>query len=110
MKRETKSTTPTSGAENECWKWLEAMCLARLQLGMTQAQFAAAIGMSKGAVASWECGRNRIGRTSVLRMSVRLQRNIIAGNTDPVGAEELIQARVREYEHNLRRRLRVLAS
>lgn len=110
MKHPIKSTTPTPVTDNERGQWLAAMRRARAELGMTQMEFAAAIGMSKDAVASWECGRNRICRTSALRMSVRLQCNIIAGNTDPVGAEELIQARVREYEHNLRRRMGVLAS
>ncbi len=90
-------------------QWLAAMRQARKELGMTQKQFAAAIGMSKDAVSSWDIGRNRICRTSAFRMSVRLQRNIIAGNTDPVAAEDLIQARVREYEQSLRRRVGVLA-
>ena len=110
MKHRIKSTTPPSPTDDERGQWLAAMRRARAELGMTQKQFAAAIGMSKDAVASWECGRNRICRTSALRMSVRLQCNIIAGNTDPVGAEDLIQARVREYEHNLRRRMGVSAS
>lgn len=109
MKQPNESTTPTSVTDNERGQWLVAMHRARTELGMTQTEFAAAIGMSKDAVASWECGRNRICRTSALRMSVRLQCNIIAGNTDPVAAEELIQARVREYERSLRRRLGVLA-
>ncbi|MCU0784663.1 MAG: helix-turn-helix transcriptional regulator [Verrucomicrobia bacterium] len=107
MKKETKPTTPTSLTDNERGQWLAAMRRARTELGMTQMQFAAAIGMSKDAVASWECGRSRICRTSALRMSVRLQRNIIAGNTDPVAAEDLIQARVKEYERSLRRLLGV---
>lgn len=110
MKHRIKSTTPASPTDDERRQWLAAMRRARTELDMTQMEFAAAIGMSKDAVASWECGRNQICRTSALRMSVRLQCNIIAGNTDPVGAEELIQARVREYEHNLRRRMGVLAS
>lgn len=108
MKQTIEPTTLTSVTDNERVQWLAAMRRARTELGMTQTEFAAAIGMSKDAVASWECGRNRICRTSALRMSVRLQCNIIAGNTDPVGAEELIQARVREYEHNLRCRMGVL--
>lgn len=110
MKQTIEPTTATALADDERGQWLAAMRRARAELGMTQMEFAVAIGMSKDAVASWECGRNRICRTSALRMSVRLQCNIIAGNTDPVGAEELIQARVREYEHNLRRRMGVLAS
>ena len=74
---------------------------------MTQAQFASAIGMSKDAVTSWECGRNRIGRTSALRMSVRLGCNILAGNLDSINGEALIRAQVVEYEHDLRRSLRL---
>ena len=77
----------------------------RKELCMTQKRFAAAIDMSKDAVASWECGRSRICRTSALKMSVRLQRNLIAGNTDPISVDELIQARVKEYERGLRVRL-----
>ncbi len=109
MKRETKSTTPTSVTNNERGQWLVAMRQARKELGLTQKQFAAAIGMSKDAVSSWDIGRNRIGSTSALRMSVWLHCNILAGNTDPINAEELIQARVRDYERSLRRRLGVLA-
>lgn len=109
MKRKTNPTTPTSLTDDAREQWLAAMRRARAELGMTQKQFAAAIGMSKNAVTSWECGRNRICSTSALRMSVRLQRDIIAGNTDPVTAEELIQGRVKEYERSLRRRLGVLA-
>lgn len=110
MKHRIKSTTATSPTDGERGQWLAAMRRARAELDMTQTEFAAAIGMSKDAVASWECGRNQICRTSALRMSVRLQCNIIAGNIDPVGAEELIQARVREYERNLRCRMGVSAS
>ena len=109
MKQTTYPTPPTALTDDARGQWLTAMRRARTELGMTQMQFAAAIGMSKDAVTSWECGRNRICRTSALRMSVRLQCNIIAGNTDPVGAEELIQARVREYERSLRRQLGVFA-
>ncbi len=108
MKQTIEPTTPASPTDDERGQWLAAMRRARTELDMTQTEFAAAIGMSKDAVTSWECGRNRICRTSALRMSVRLQCNIIAGNTDPVGAEELIQARVKEYERSLRRRLGVL--
>ena len=105
MKQTIEPTTLTSVTDNERVQWLAAMRRARTELGMTQTEFAAAIGMSKDAVTSWECGRNRIGITSALRMSARLQRNIIAGNTDPISAEELIHARVREYERRLRLRL-----
>ena len=104
MKGNRKPNTPTSA------HWLAAMRRARAELGMTQRQFAEAIGMSKDAVTSWECGRNRICSTSALRMSVRLQRNIMAGNTEPVAAEELIRGRVQEYERTLRRRLGVIGS
>ena len=86
-------------------QWVAAMVHVRKELEKTQAQLAAAIGMSKDAVASWECGRNQMRVNSALRISARLQRNIIAGNTDPITAEELIQARVRDYERRLRRRL-----
>ena len=105
MKRETNRTTPASVTDDARAQWLAAMREVRKELCMTQKRFAAAIDMSKDAVASWECGRSRICRTSALKMSVRLQRNIMAGNTDPVSAEELIQARVKEYEGSLRRRL-----
>ena len=74
---------------------------------MTQAQFAAAIGMSKDAVTSWECGRNQIGRTSALRMSVRLGCTILAGNLDPISGEELIRSHVADFERELRRSMRL---
>ena len=105
MKRETNPTVPASVTDDARAQWLAAMREVRKELGMTQKRFAAAIDMSKDAVASWECGRSRICRTSALKMSVRLQRNLIAGNTDPISADELIQARVREYERGLRVRL-----
>jgi DNA-binding transcriptional regulator YiaG len=105
MKRETNPTTPASLTDDARAQWLAAMRQVRKELGMTQKRFAAAIGMSKDAVASWECGRSRICSTSALKMSVRLQRNLIAGNTDPISADELIQARVKEYERGLRVRL-----
>ena len=101
MKRKQNQTNPGST------QWLAAMRRARQELGMTQAQFAVAIGMSKDAVASWETGRNRISRTSALRMSVGLGCNIIGGTTRLINAEELIQAQVREFERGLRRRLGV---
>ena len=105
MKRETNPTVPASVTDDARAQWLAAMREVRKALGMTQKRFAAAIDMSKDAVASWECGRSRICRTSALKMSVRLQRNLIAGNTDPISADELIQARVKEYERGLRVRL-----
>ena len=105
MKRESNPTTPASVTDDARAQWLAAMREVRKELGMTQKRFAAAIDMSKDAVASWECGRSRICRTSALKMSVRLQRNLIAGNTDPISADELIQARVKEYERGLRGRL-----
>ena len=101
MKRNTESNNPTSA------QWLAVMRRARQELGMTQAQFAGAIGMSKDAVTSWECGRNRIGRTSALRMSVRLGCNILAGNLDPIDGEALIRSQVAEYERELRRSMRL---
>ena len=107
MKRETNLTTTASLSDDARAQWLTAMREVRKELCMTQKRFAAAIDMSKDAVASWECGRSRICRTSALKMSVRLQRNLIAGNTDPISADELIQARVKEYERGLRVRLGV---
>lgn len=74
---------------------------------MTQAQFAAAIGMSKDAVTSWECGRNQICSTSALRMSVRLGCNILAGNLDLINGEALIRAQVADFERDLRRSMRL---
>ena len=88
-------------------QYLAAMRRVRQELGLTQAQFAAAIGMSKDAVASWECGRSPMRVSSALKMSARLQRNIIAGNTEPITVEELVQPRVLAYERSLRRRLGV---
>ena len=99
MKRKTKKNYPNSA------QWLAVMRRARQELGMTQAQFAAAIGMSKDAVTSWECGRNRIGRTSALRMSVWLGCNILAGNLDPIDGEDLIRVQVADFERALRRRV-----
>jgi transcriptional regulator with XRE-family HTH domain len=101
MKTNTNPPTPTSA------QWLAVMRRARQELGMTQAQFAAAIGMSKDAVTSWECGRNRIGRTSALRMSVWLGCNILAGNLDPINGEALIRAQVADFERDLRRSMRL---
>lgn len=109
MKRTAKRTTPASLNDDACGQWLAAMRQTRADLGLTQTQFAAAIGMSKDAVASWECGRNGICRISALRMSVRLGRNIISGNTEPVDGEVLIRALVAQYEQNLHRQLGVLA-
>ena len=88
-------------------QWLSAMYRVRKELGMTQAQMATAIGMSKDAVSSWECGRNEISCSSALKMSARLGRNIFDGTTNPVTVEELVQPRVQEYERSLRRRLGV---
>jgi transcriptional regulator with XRE-family HTH domain len=86
---------------------LDAMMRVRKELGMTQTEFAGAIGMSKDAVASWECGRNRIGPISALRMSAQLQRNVVEGKTDAISVAELVEPRVMEFERNLRRRLGV---
>jgi len=86
---------------------LAAMMRIRKELGMTQAQFARAIGRSKDAVTSWECGRNRISLSSALRMSARLQRNIVDGKTDAISVAELVEPRVMEYERSLRRRMGV---
>ena len=98
------SKRPSGGASAQ---WLAALIRVRKELGMTQAQLATAIGMSKDAVSSWECGRNQIRARSALRMSARLQRNLVAGNTDPITVEELVQPRVLEYERSLRRHLGV---
>jgi len=107
MKRESKPTTSIPDVCNPSWTWLRAMMRVRRELGMTQEQFADAIGMSKDAVASWECGRNRIVYSIALRMSVWLGRNIIAGSTEPVDGEQLIRAQVAEYERDLRALMRL---
>ena len=65
------------------------------------------IGMSKDAVASWECGRNQMRSTSALRISAQLQRNILSGKAEPITVAELVQPRVVAYERSLRRRLGV---
>lgn len=93
--------------ESTSARWVTAMMRMRKEAAMTQAELAAAIGMSKDAVASWETGRNRMHAFSALRISARLQRNIIAGNTDPITVAELVEPRVQEYERSLRRRLGV---
>ena len=105
MKTKIKSNDASSGEAGA--QWLSAMYRVRKELGMTQAQMATAIGMSKDAVTSWECGRNKISCSSALRMSARLGRNIFDGTTNPVTVEELVQPRVLEYERSLRRRLGV---
>ena len=87
--------------------WLATMFRIRKELGMTQAQFAAAISMSKDAVSSWECGRNQMGLNSALRISAQLQRNILSGTAEPITVAELVEPRVRDYERSLRRRLGV---
>lgn len=93
--------------ESQSARWVAAMVRMRKEMRLTQAQLAAAIGMSKDAVASWETGRNRMHACSALRISARLQRNIVAGKTDPITVAELVQPRVQEYERSLRRRLGV---
>ena len=107
MKRNMRLETLTPSGDEPSVQWLAAMYRVRKELGLTQAQLAAAIGMSKHAVSSWEIGRNKISPSSALRMSARLQRNIIAGTTDPITVEELVRPRVEEYERRLRRRLGV---
>ena len=87
--------------------WLATMFRLRKELEMTQAQFAAAIGMSRDAVASWECGRNQIRLITALRISAKLQRNIMSGQAEPITVEELVLPLVMEYERSLRRRLGV---
>jgi DNA-binding XRE family transcriptional regulator len=87
--------------------WVATMFRLRKELGMTQAQFATAIGMSKDAVVSWECGRNEMRLISALRISAQLQRNIMSGKAEPITGAELVQSRVLEYERSLRRRLGV---
>jgi transcriptional regulator with XRE-family HTH domain len=88
-------------------KWLLAMYQLRMEMGLNQGKFAAVIGLSKDAVASWETGRNKISASSALRMSARLGRNIFDGTTAPVTVAELVEPRVQEYESQLRRRLGV---
>ncbi|MEI7533978.1 MAG: helix-turn-helix transcriptional regulator [Verrucomicrobiae bacterium] len=88
-------------------KWLLAMFRLRMEMGLNQGKFAAAIGLSKDAVASWETGRNEISESSALRMSARLGRNLFDGTLAPVTVGELVEPRVREYERSLRRRLGV---
>lgn len=88
-------------------RWVAAMVRARKGLGLTQAQFATVIGMSKDAVASWETGRNRMTPSSALRISARLERNIVAGRTERITVAELVKPRVEKYERSLRRRLGV---
>jgi len=105
MKTKIKSRNASSSVAGA--RWLSAMCRVRKELGLTQAQLATAIGMSKDAVTSWECGRNKVSWSSALRMSARLGRNIFDGTTNPVTVEELVQPRVLEYERSLRRRLGV---
>ena len=107
MKRNIRLEILTTPGDEPGAQWLVAMYRVRKELGMTQAQLAIAIGMTKHAVSSWEIGRNKIRATSALRMSARLQRNIIAGTTDPITVAELVQPRVLEYERSLRRRLGV---
>ena len=88
-------------------RWLLAMYRLRMEMRMTQGKFAAAIGLSKDAVVSWETGRNEISESSALRMSARLGRNVLDGSLAPVTVAELVDPRVREYERSLRRRLGV---
>ena len=88
-------------------RWLAAMVRARRELGLTQAKFATVIGMSKDAVTSWETGRNRMTNGSALRISARLQRNIVAGTNEPITVAELVKPRVEKYERSLRLRLGV---
>ena len=87
--------------------WLLAMFRLRMEMGLNQGKFAAVIGLSKDAVASWETGRNEISESSALRMSARLGRNIFDGSLAPVTVAELVEPRVREYERSLLRRLGV---
>ena len=87
--------------------WLATMFRVRKELGMTQAQLTTAIGMSKDAVASWECGRDQMRLMSALRISAQLQRNIMSGKAEPITVAELVRPRVVEYERTLRRRLGV---
>ena len=88
-------------------KWLVAMFRLRMETGLNQGKFAAVIGMSKDAVASWETGRNEISESSALRMSAQLGRNVFDGSLAPVTVAELVEPRVRDYECQLRRRLGV---
>ncbi len=88
-------------------KWLLVMYRLRKEMRLNQTKFAKVIGMSKDAVVSWECGRNKISSTSALRMSARLGRNLFDGSLAPVTVAELVEPRVRDYERSLRRRLGV---
>jgi transcriptional regulator with XRE-family HTH domain len=87
--------------------WVATMFRLRKELGMTQAQLATAIGMSKDAVTSWEIGRARMRSTSALRISARLQRNIMTGQAEPITVAALVEPLVMEYDRKLRRRLGV---
>ena len=100
--KSTKSHATTTAALR-----LAALRRVRTELGLNQTAFAAAVGMSKDAVVSWEIGRNKISSTSALRMSARLGRNLFDGTLAPVTVAELVEPRVREYERSLRRRLGV---
>ena len=102
MKRNKHRKEPQASA-----LWVATMIRLRKELGMTQAQLAAVIGMSKDAVTSWECGRNQMRSTSALRISAQLQRNIMSGKAEPITVAELVQPRVVAYERSLRRRLGV---
>ena len=64
-------------------KWLLVMYRLRKEMRLNQTKFAEVIGMSKDAVVSWECGRNKISSTSALRMSARLGRNLFDGTLAP---------------------------
>ena len=102
MKRKIHRKQPTASA-----LWVATMIRLRKELGMTQAQLATMIGMSKDAVTSWECGRNQMRSTSALRISAQLQRTIMSGKAEPITVAELVQPRVVAYERSLRRRLGV---
>ena len=107
MKTKNKIKYLEASAGDTSGQWLLLMYRLRKEMRLTQAKFAAVIGMSKDAVASWEICRNKISASSALRMSARLGRNIFDGTTAPVTVAELVEPRVREFERRLRRRLGV---
>ncbi len=98
--KSTKSHATTTAALR-----LAALRRVRTELGLNQTAFAAAVGMSKDAVVSWECGRNRISDRSAWRLTARLGRNLVDGTAAPVNVAEMVASRVRAFERDLRQQL-----
>jgi len=78
----------------------------RQELGLTQAEFAVRVGVSRDAVASWACGRNPVTDASLRRLSVRLGRNLVDGTLAPVSEDDFVRPLLAAYETKLRRLLR----